>query len=261
MIRKDPRLTPSRPHALRRARVAVPIAGLYRASHCDSPLETQALYGETVAIYEEYQGFVGVQLERDSYVGYLESSTLSALEEATHHVIVPRTHIYAQASIKSRPLWALSLGARVHCVAEAGAFWVDSAGRYIFARHIAPIDFITPDYMQTAEMFLNTPYLWGGRTCEGIDCSGLVQTALRAAGFPAPRDSDMLEALGAPAEPPLRRGDLVFWKGHVGMMQDEHTLLHANAWHMSVASEKLEVACQRIAAKGGGNITAMRRLG
>ena len=123
-----------------------------------------------------------------------------------------------------------------------------------------------PDWVAVAEHFLETPYLWGGRTSEGIDCSGLVQTALMAAGIASPRDSDMQEAaLGEPIAiddrtAPLARGDLVFWKGHVGIMRDPDTLLHANGWHMKTVSEPLAEARDRIAASGGGKITSVRRL-
>ncbi len=137
------------------------------------------------------------------------------------------------------------------------------SGSYLWARHLAPLDFEEPDFVAVAERFLETPYLWGGRTSEGIDCSGLVQTALQAAGIPAPRDSDMLEAaLGQPAavDGALMRGDLVFWRGHVGIMRDSATLLHANGWHMKVASEPLAEACARIAASGGGGVLSVKRL-
>ena len=123
-----------------------------------------------------------------------------------------------------------------------------------------------PDWVAVAERFIETPYLWGGRTSEGVDCSGLVQTALMAAGVASPRDSDMQEAiLGEPVaidDPttPLARGDLIFWKGHVGIMRDPITLLHANGWHMKTVSEPLAEARNRIAANGGGRVTSVRRL-
>ena len=134
----------------------------------------------------------------------------------------------------------------------------------ISGRAISPKpDSFEPDYVTVAERFLETPYLWGGRTSEGIDCSGLVQTALAAAGLPSPRDSDMQEPeLGEPVanEAPLRRGDLVFWKGHVGIMRDSAALLHANGWHMRVVSEPLKEARDRIAESGGGKLTSVKRL-
>ena len=147
-----------------------------------------------------------------------------------------------------------------------GDFAVTADGLFLYARHLAPIDAREPDFVAVAERFLETPYLWGGRTSEGIDCSGLAQTALMAAGIPAPRDSDMQEAaLGQPlplddALAHLRRGDLVFWKGHVGIMRDAATLLHANGWAMKVASEPLAEARARIEKSGGGAITSIRRL-
>ena len=160
---------------------------------------------------------------------------------------------------------ALSLGARLTIVRREGDFTVTADGLWLWARHLAEVRSREPDFVAVAERFLETPYLWGGRTSEGIDCSGLAQTALTAAGIEAPRDSDMMEAtLGEPValdDPaPLLRGDLVFWKGHVGIMRDAQTLLHANGFHMKVVSEPLEAARARIAASGGGEVTSVRRL-
>ena len=164
---------------------------------------------------------------------------------------------------------ALPLGARVAVLGEAE----DRNARYamiapagaVVTQHLAPLQSRAPDFTATAEAFLGAPYLWGGKTSLGIDCSGLVQVALNAGGFPAPRDTDMQEAeigsalpldAGVPA---LRRGDLVFWPGHVGIMRDGETLLHANSHHMAVASEPLGVARERIRLRGA-EITSIRRL-
>ena len=161
---------------------------------------------------------------------------------------------------------ALSLGARLMIVGYEGDFAVSADGLHFWARHLAELDSHEPDFVAVAERFLETPYLWGGRTSEGIDCSGLVQTALTAAGVDAPRDSDMQEAALGEAiaidDPriPLERGDLVFWKGHVGVMRDATTLLHANGWRMKVSSEPLGEARERIAGSGGGDVTSVRRL-
>ena len=148
-------------------------------------------------------------------------------------------------------------------MAHEGDFAVSAGGLRLWLTHLAETGSREPDHVAVAERFLETPYLWGGRTSEGIDCSGLIQTGLDAAGVAAPRDSDMQEAaLGGPvaADEPLRRGDLVFWKGHVGVMRDSATLMHANGFHMKVVSEPLAEARIRIAAKGGGEVTSIRRI-
>jgi cell wall-associated NlpC family hydrolase len=161
---------------------------------------------------------------------------------------------------------ALSLGAQLRIVGQDGDFAMTEDGLHVWARHLAELGAHETDFVGVAERFLETPYLWGGRTSEGIDCSGLVQTALGAAGISAPRDCDMMEgALGNPIalgdmEPTLARGDLVFWQGHVGIMRDTQTLLHANGWHMKVVSEPLTDARARIAESGGGEITSVRRI-
>jgi cell wall-associated NlpC family hydrolase len=239
-------------------------APLRRAPAPDAPLETQALYGETVTVYDEAEGWAWAQLDRDLYVGYLPLAALGASTEPTHRVSALRTHAYPGPSIKLPPRMALSLGVRLAIVRQEGHFAVSVDGLWLWRRHLAEVGSAESDFVAVAEFFLETPYLWGGRTSEGIDCSGLAQTALTAAGIAAPRDSDMLAALGEPVaadgQAPLARGDLVFWKGHVGIMRDGQTLLHANGFHMKVVSEPLEEAKARIAASGGGEVTSVRRL-
>jgi cell wall-associated NlpC family hydrolase len=274
----DPRLTPARPDLAadhlrgkfqaenfargRPAAIAAASAPLHKRPCSGSGWETEALHGEAATVYELRDGWAWVQLERDGYVGYLESAALGEVAVPTHRVAALRTHGYPGASIKRPQKLALSLGARVTITGENGDFLIDGEGRHFWARHLAPVGSVEPDYVAVAELFLNAPYLWGGRTSEGIDCSGLAQAALTAAGLPAPRDSDMLEKLGEalPADATLTRGDLVFWKGHVGILRDPATLLHANGFHMAVVSEPLAAARERIAASGGGAITSARRL-
>jgi cell wall-associated NlpC family hydrolase len=275
----DRRLTPVRPDlaaAHLRGFIAAPryvegramqvveaSAPLRRSPQADAPLETEALYGETVRVYDESEGWAWAQLDRDQYVGYLPLAALGAPTLPTHWVAALRTHAYSGPSIKLPPRMALSLGAQLTIVGQEGEFAVTHDGLHLWARHLADVGSREPDFVAVAERFLETPYLWGGRTSEGIDCSGLAQTALTAAGIAAPRDSDMLESeLGKPVanHGPLERGDLVFWKGHVGIMRDAAALLHANGWHMKVVSEPLADARARIAQSGGGEITSVRRF-
>jgi cell wall-associated NlpC family hydrolase len=278
----DPRVTPARPDlaadslrskveaarfvAGEACRVVAPIAPLRRAPDVEAPLETEALYGEAVVVYEARSDGFWVQLARDGYVGYLPAGSLGPAKTPTHKVAALRTHAYPGPTIKRPPRVALSLGALVAIEKLEGDFAVTDDGLFLYARHLAPLEAREPDFVAVAERFVETPYLWGGRTSEGIDCSGLAQTALTAAGILAPRDSDMqAAALGQPlplddALAPLRRGDLVFWKGHVGIMRDAATLLHANGWAMKVTSEPLTEARARIEKSGGGAIASIRRL-
>ena len=281
----DPRLTPARPHVadLRlRDRVAAardvggtprrvtsPSAPLRRAPAAPAGGATEALLGDAVDLYDTADGFAFVQLARDGYVGYLPAESLGPADpEPTHRVTALRTFLYPEPDLKRPVLGHLSLGARLAATGEAGAY-LETPGGYVFARHCAPVDAREPDYAATAARLAGTPYLWGGRTSLGLDCSGLVQLCLDAAGLPCPRDADMQErALGQaltfdPARPDvagLRRGDFVFWRGHVGLMVDPETLIHANGHHMAVAAEPLAGAVARIAAHSFGAVTGIRRL-
>ena len=276
----DPRVTPARPDLAAEflrgrveaarfvagapRRIVAASAPLRRAPDAGAPLETEALHGEAVVIYEERGDWRWAQLVRDSYVGYLPADALGSPRAPTHRIAALRAHAYPDKNITRPPRLALSLGALIAVARFEGDFAVTVDDLWIFAQHVAPLDAREPDFVAVAERFLETPYLWGGRTSEGIDCSGLVQTALAAAGIAAPRDSDMMEgSLGAPlpldsAGTGLKRGDLVFWKGHVGVMRDANALLHANGWAMKVTSEPLAAARARIEASGGGAVTAIR---
>lgn len=240
------------------------VVDMRRAPRPDSGVETQALYGELVTVYDEEEGWVWAQLARDRYVGWIAANTLwRQVNAPTHRVCVPRTFAYPRASIKDPPLLALPLGAELAIVEERDGFAVTSDGGFVYRAHLVSADDSAPDFVAVAETLIGAPYLWGGKSSMGIDCSGLVQVALLLAGVEAPRDTDLQEAaLGAPIEldAPLQRGDLVFWKGHVGVMRDAATLLHANATHMQVASEPLDVVCARNAAAGAGPTTSLKRL-
>jgi cell wall-associated NlpC family hydrolase len=279
----DPRLTPARPDLAAKhlegtvsaaryvegtpREVVEPQAPLRRAPLPDARLLTEALMGERVTVYETTgEGWAWGQLAGDNYVGWMPANSLSLPGPApTHKVSGLRTLLFPGPDIKLPPLAALPFGARLALVRYHAPFAVTAAGAYVPAQHLQPIDVAEPDFVAVAERFVGVPYLWGGKTSLGIDCSGLVQVALTACGVSCPRDSDMQErALGTPIAADrdlsgLRRGDLIFWKGHVAIVRDPAMLLHANAHHMAVAVEPLSAALDRI-RRTGSEVTSVKRL-
>jgi cell wall-associated NlpC family hydrolase len=277
----DPRVTPARGDLAAKAlegkveaaryvegdlrEVIEPQAPLRGAPRPDAALLTEALKGERVAVYDaDGEGWAWGQLASDGYVGWLPENALAAPGPApTHKVAALRTLAFPGPSIKMPPLETLPLGARLVVSRTEERMAVTQAGTYVPAAHLAPIDRYETDFVAVAERFLGTPYLWGGKTALGLDCSGLVQVALTACGMSCPRDSDMQEkALGAAVAPDpsaLQRGDLVFWRGHVAIVRDAANLLHANAYHMAVAVEPIAEAAIRIRS-AGLEITSVRRI-
>lgn len=255
-----PEYTAGVPHRVARAAVA-----LRRAPDGSLGFDTELLFGEAVTVYDTAEGWAWCQAERDGYVGYAPADALSAdVVSATHRVTAIGTFLYGSADVKSPPLMHLSINAPL-AVAETGdKFYRLATGGYVVDRHVAPLTKVARDFVDVAERLIGVPYLWGGRTRVGLDCSGLVQIAMQASGLTCPRDSDMQEAdvganlLMADGLEGLQRGDLVFWRGHVGVMVDGVMMLHANAHHMAVVAEPLSVAVQRI-AKTGGDIRAIKR--
>ncbi|MER2508231.1 MAG: NlpC/P60 family protein [Amaricoccus sp.] len=223
--------------------------------------DTQLLHGESFVVYETREdGLAWGQAELDGYVGYVAASGLGAPRPRGTRITAISSHLYPEPSVRARPSLDLPFMAEVAVRGTTGDFARLRAGGHVPRAHLAPV---SGDFVDQAERFIGVPYLWGGRGARGLDCSALVQLALLATGVAAPRDSDMQAALlGAPLPPRVagKRGDLLFWKGHVGMLIDEDTLLHANGHHMAVVAEPLAPALARIAAAGGGPVTVRRRL-
>ncbi len=250
-------------------RIIRPVADMLARAR--GALVSQALFGEVADILQRREGMLRVRLRGDGYEGLVEESALGpAAPEGGAEALtpaIPQTLLFPQADIKAAPAQPLYMGARVHAEGKEGPFLRLREGGHAIAAHLRPFGQVAEDAAAIAGMFLHAPYLWGGRTWAGVDCSGLVQMALVQSGHEGiPRDSgDQAASTGAPlplraaVEGGLQRGDLVFWKGHVAMMLDERRIIHANAHHMRVAIEPLAQAAARIAAGGGGAITALRR--
>jgi cell wall-associated NlpC family hydrolase len=247
----------------RTMQVAYGAIGLRTAPALSATLETELLFGENFTVYETKDGWVWGQAALDSHVGYAEADAFAHPgAAATHRVVARATPLLSAPDVKQPSRAILPLNAKLH-IAETGERFSRLAdGGFVFSEHVAPLSSRAPDWLAIAEAYVGVPYVWGGKTFAGVDCSGLVQMSLEAAGIAAPRDTDLMEsALGTPLphDVALRRGDLVFWKGHMGAMVDGGRLIHASALAMQVVIEDFASARARIAADGQP-VTTIRRL-
>ncbi len=253
-IRLDGKVDSERFIAPVQARISRPVAALRKAPDHGAGVDSELLFGDSVNVFERKRGWAWVQSGFDGYVGYVDETALAtALAKPTHVVAVPRTFVYPHAELKSPNLMALSMGSGVavtaHDDVRGTRYATIATGGHVIAKHLQPIDEPLEDYVAIAELFAGTPYLWGGTSAFGLDCSGLVQLSKRMCGEMVLRDTDMQEtSIGDPIDPSggLQRGDLVFWKGHVAIMRDNNTVIHANGHLMLTSSEPLAEAVKRI---------------
>jgi len=241
--------------------ITAPVADLLRAP--GGGLDCQLLRGAGFLVIERQGGFAFGQATADGYCGYVRANQLGAFQSMTHRVTNLASHTYTQPDIKSAARIALSFASQLVVTSQTEHFAKLADGQFVPLQHLSPVDHCHTDFVAVIEGFLGIPYLWGGNSVWGMDCSGAVQLALNACSTKCPRDTDMqVTELGAalPPDATLERGDLIFWRGHIGVMSGPLTLIHANAYHMAVAVEPLADAVARIQDAGGGEITTRKRL-
>ncbi|WP_203291680.1 C40 family peptidase [Maricaulis parjimensis] len=267
----DPRLTPARPDLAAehlRGQVEaerfvepvdwqchIPASPIRRSPSPTGAMDDQVLCGEVFAVLEEVDGWAWGFSRADGYVGWVDLSGFT-------HVVLPvkrrisvlRTYAFSEPDFKKAPECLLSLNAVIDTGRREGRFLEAKGLGWVVEEHTCALDEHATDFVAVAEAFLGSPYLWGGKESLGLDCSGLVQMALRAAGLDVPRDTDQQEAVLKAAfpdvttDPERQRGDVVFWPGHVGIMTDSEHLLHANANSMDTTLEVFAEAEARIQA-------------
>jgi cell wall-associated NlpC family hydrolase len=237
--------------------VCRPVVDLRRAP--DGPRDRQVLLGALVTVFEEREGWSFVQLA-NGYVGYVQSVLLTTPQNITHFVGTMATHAYIADDFRSEPLFSLPFGARVTVVDERREFFETTSG-FVPKKHLRAVDRPFRDPINVAQLHFGVPYLWGGDSTRGIDCSGLIFASLWACGITCPGDSDLqCDVIGADVQGDLKRGDIVFWDGHVGMMVDGETMLHASATPMATVYEPLKKVIARVEFQGQGQPLARRRL-
>lgn len=248
-----PAFTEGRP-----AEIAVPLTDLRSAP--DGVRERQLILGDAFLVIDREGGHAFGMALKDGYCGWVAEAALCPPTKVSHYVATLGSHLYPEPHVRAEASGSLTLGTRLRVTGQQGAF-AETPHGFVPVQHLRRLGDWLADPAEVAGLFLGVPYLWGGNSRDGLDCSGLVQAAMLACGRPCPGDSDLQQGFGTALDgsAPLERGDLVFWKGHVAMMLDAGTLIHANGHHMAVVAESLRETAARIEDQGGGPVVALRR--
>ena len=236
--------------------VGVPLADLLASPN--GPRDRQLWLGETFTVIDRDQGHAFGFAAKDGYCGWLSESALTIGIAPTHWVASPATHLYTAPKVQAPNPQALPMHARLTVTGQTGT-WAETPLGLVPMAHLLPLGQRLTDPVAVAETFLHTPYLWGGNSRAGLDCSGLVQGAYLACGITLPADTDLIEPTLQAVNDPLQRGDLIFWKGHVALVVDDLRLIHANGHTMSVAYEDTAACIARIVRAEGLTPSSYRR--
>ena len=228
----------------------------------DGKRNRQLIYGSKVKYFSAAKGWAFIQNTYDNYVGYVPESTIASETQKTHIVTAPLAHVFMEPNIKSKNIEILPLAARVSGEMIENGFLETELG-WISVSQLKRKTELSKDPVEVSKLLQNAPYLWGGNTTLGIDCSGLIQISLLLCGIDCPGDSDQqMNTLGQNIDigSPRKKGDILFWKGHVAWALNERQILHANAYHMATVIEEANEAIERIKKQDNNSVIAHKRL-